>query len=89
MQAIGYIRCSTHEQADSGLGLDAQAQRIRAYCTLKDLQLIDIIQDAGVSGGKPLASREGGQRLLDLIRRKRAAAESPAGRDATRPFSSK
>ncbi len=74
MKAIGYIRCSTHEQADSGLGLDAQAQRIRAYCTLKDLQLIDIIQDAGVSGGKPLASREGGQRLLDLIRRKRAGA---------------
>ncbi len=73
MQAIGYVRCSTHEQADSGLGLDAQAQRIRAYCTLKDLQLIDIIEDAGVSGGKPLASREGGQRLLDLIRRKRAA----------------
>ena len=74
MQAIGYIRCSTHEQADSGLGLEAQNQRIRAYCTLKDLQLIDIIQDAGVSGGKPLACREGGQRLLDLIRRKRAGA---------------
>ncbi len=74
MKAIGYIRCSTHGQADSGLGLGAQAQRIRAYCTLKDLQLIDIIQDAGVSGGKPLASREGGQRLLDLIRRKRAGA---------------
>ncbi len=73
-QAIGYVRCSTQEQADSGLGLDAQAKRIRAYCTLKDLRLIDIIQDAGVSGGKPLASREGGQRLLDLIRRKRAEA---------------
>ncbi len=74
MQAIGYTRCSTQEQADSGLGLDAQAKRIRAYCTLKDLRLIDIIQDAGVSGGKPLASREGGQRLLDLIRGKRAGA---------------
>ncbi len=74
MQAIGYVRCSTQEQADSGLGLDAQAKRIRAYCTLKDLRLIDIIQDAGVSGGKPLASREGGQRLLDLIRGKRAGA---------------
>ena len=57
--AIGYIRCSTHEQADSGLGLKAQDERIRAYCTLKGLRLTEIVQDAGVSGGKPLASREG------------------------------
>ena len=74
MQAIGYVRCSTHEQADSGLGLDAQAERIRAYCTLKGLQLLDIITDAGVSGGKPLAGREGGQRLLEAISERRAEA---------------
>ncbi len=74
MQAIGYVRCSTHEQADSGLGLDAQAERIRAYCTLKALRLFDIITDAGVSGGKPLAGREGGQRLLEAIRERRAEA---------------
>ncbi len=74
MQAIGYTRCSTNEQADSGLGMDAQAERIQAYCTMRNLELLDIISDAGVSGGKPLASREGGQRLLDLIRGKRAGA---------------
>ncbi len=44
-QAIGYIRCSTHEQADSGLGLTAQDERIRAYCTLKGLQLNEMVQD--------------------------------------------
>ena len=74
MKAIGYTRCSTNEQADSGLGLDAQAERVRAYCTLKGLQLIDLIIDAGVSGGKPLASRDGGRSLLDALRRKRADA---------------
>jgi DNA invertase Pin-like site-specific DNA recombinase len=74
MQAIGYTRCSTHEQADSGLGLDAQAERIRAYCSLKGLDLVETITDAGVSGGKPLASREGGQRLLTAIRERRADA---------------
>ena len=73
-EAIGYTRCSTHEQADSGLGLDVQTERIRAYCTLKGLVLLDIITDAGVSGGKPLASREGGQRLLDVIRKRKAGA---------------
>ena len=74
MRAIGYRRCSTHEQADSGLGLDVQSERIRAYCTLKGSALLDIITDAGVSGGKPLASREGGQRLLDAIRQRKADA---------------
>ena len=53
MKAIGYTRCSTQEQADSGLGLTAQTQRIRAYCHMKNLALLDIIKDAGVSGGKP------------------------------------
>ncbi len=73
-EAIGYTRCSTHEQADSGLGLDVQTERIRAYCTLKGLALLDIITDAGVSGGKPLATRDGGQRLLDAIRKRKAGA---------------
>ena len=74
MKAIGYIRCSTHEQADCGLGLDVQAERIRAYATLKGLNLTDLITDAGVSGGKPLASREGGQKLLAAIREHKAKA---------------
>ncbi len=74
MRAIGYTRCSTNEQADSGLGLDAQAERVRAYCTLKGLRMVDLITDAGVSGGKALASRDGGRALLDALKSKRADA---------------
>ncbi len=74
INAIGYTRCSTQEQADSGLGLDAQAERIRAYCQLKGLTLTEIITDAGVSGGKPLADRPGGQTLLKAIRERGAQA---------------
>ena len=74
MKAIGYIRCSTQDQSDSGLGLDAQAQRIRAYLAMRGLELVELVTDAGVSGGKPLANREGGQRLLESIRRKNANA---------------
>ena len=74
MNAIGYCRCSTQEQTDSGLGLKAQAERIQAYCVMRKLGLLDIITDAGVSGGKPLASRDGGQRLLAAIRQHKADA---------------
>jgi len=72
MKAIGYTRCSTNEQADSGLGLEAQAERIKAYCTMRGSELLELITDAGVSGGKPLASRDGGQRLLTAIRERKA-----------------
>jgi|CXWL01.1.fsa_nt_gi DNA invertase Pin-like site-specific DNA recombinase len=74
MKAIGYTRCSTNEQADSGLGLDAQSVRIKAYCTMRGIDLADIITDAGVSGGKPLAMRDGGLRLLTDLKDKRADA---------------
>ncbi len=73
MKAIGYIRCSTHEQVDSGLGLEAQAERIRAYAALKGFDL-EVITDPGVSGGKPLAKRAGGQRLLAAMRERKAEA---------------
>ena len=72
MIAIGYVRCSTQEQVDSGLGLEVQAEQIRAYCTMRKLILPEIITDAGVSGGKSLAKRDGGQRLLAAIRNRKA-----------------
>ena len=78
MSAIGYVRCSTQEQADSGLGLDAQAERIRAYCAMRKLVLADIVTDAGVSGGKPLAARDGGQRLLCALRQNKAQGNRSA-----------
>ena len=74
MKAIGYVRCSTQEQADSGLGLAAQAERIRAYCRMRGLELSQVVTDAGVSGGKPLAKRDGGRQLLDVLRSREAGA---------------
>ena len=68
-EAIGYVRVSSEEQADSGLGLQAQRQRITAFCAMKTLRLADVYEDAGVSGGKPLVSRPAGARLLNAARR--------------------
>src|SRR5262249_2680224 len=62
--AISYIRVSSEEQADSGLGLEAQRQRIVAYCQMKGLHLAEVFEDPGISAGKPLASRPAGSQLL-------------------------
>ena len=62
--AIGYVRVSSEEQADSGLGLEAQRQRIAAYCAMKGLHLVEVFEDLGISGGKPLARRPAGSQLL-------------------------
>ncbi|MFO0836939.1 MAG: recombinase family protein [Phycisphaerae bacterium] len=70
--AIGYVRVSTEEQGVSGLGLADQRARIEAYCTLRGLRLAATIEDVGVSGGKVLASRPGGGRLLRCLQERRA-----------------
>lgn len=66
MQAIGYIRVSTEEQAQSGLGLEAQERILRAYCEAKEVPLDDVLVDAGYSG-KDL-NRPG---IVELLRRVR------------------
>jgi DNA invertase Pin-like site-specific DNA recombinase len=70
--AIGYIRVSSEEQADSGLGLVAQREKIHAYCTLKGLELAEVFEDAGVSGGKPLDRRPAGAKLLATAKKTKA-----------------
>jgi site-specific DNA recombinase len=65
--AVLYLRVSTQEQAREGISLAAQEARVRAYCTLRGLHVAEVVTDAGVSGGKPMQSRAGGQRILDLV----------------------
>jgi DNA invertase Pin-like site-specific DNA recombinase len=47
---VGYVRVSTDEQAASGLGLDAQRRSIKLEAERRQLPLIVIHQDAGISG---------------------------------------
>lgn len=64
-QAIGYIRVSTEQQADDGISLDAQRDKIRAWCELNDYELVAIYEDAGISG-KSMAKRAGLQEALNV-----------------------
>jgi site-specific DNA recombinase len=66
-KAIAYVRVSTTEQATEGVSLDAQESALRAYCSFRGLDLVAVVVDAGVSAGKPLATRAGGRRVLDLV----------------------
>ena len=72
MKAIGYIRVSTEEQAAHGISLDAQRAKIAAYALTKDLDLVDIVEDAGKSG-KDL-KRPGVQLVLEMARRRQIDA---------------
>lgn len=68
MRALGYIRVSTAEQAATGHSLQQQRDRIAAWCVAKDMTLVDVVIDEGVSAGKPLAKRKGGAVLLERMR---------------------
>ena len=64
-KAIGYVRVSTQEQATHGYSLDAQIDKIKGYANLYDIELIDIVIDAGMSA-KSL-NREGLQTVLQAL----------------------
>ena len=66
IKAVGYVRVSTEEQAREGLSLDAQEEKIRAYCTAKGWRLVRIYRDEGFSG-KDL-NRPGLQSLIQDLR---------------------
>jgi len=65
MKTVGYVRVSTDKQADRGVSLEAQAEKIRAMAVVHGVELIDIIVDGGESA-KSL-NRPGMARLLALV----------------------
>ena len=69
MRAIGYIRVSTEEQAKEGISLEAQEEKIRAFCLAKDWELVKIFSDAGYSAKN--LKREGILSLISFCERKK------------------
>jgi site-specific DNA recombinase len=72
MTAIGYVRVSTEDQAKEGVSLDNQKSKIEAYCQLKDLELSEIVEDAGISAKN--LKRPGVQKVLRMARKKQVDA---------------
>lgn len=65
LKAVGYTRVSTDKQADRGVSLEAQLEKIRAMAVVQGAAVVDVITDAGESA-KSL-ERPGMARLLAMV----------------------
>ena len=61
MKAVCYVRVSTMEQSTHGVSLEAQEERLLAYCSMARIEVMAMIREEGISGAKPLAIRPGGK----------------------------
>ena len=70
-RAIAYLRVSTSVQADEGLGLDVQRERVEKYAAEQELELLDVVEEVasgGVTNGETF-SWEHRPVLLELLER--------------------
>ena len=63
-RAIAYLRVSTDQQAESGLGLEAQEAAVRSAASRLRLEVVRVFVDGGTSGklgdrGSARAARSG------------------------------
>jgi site-specific DNA recombinase len=65
MKAVGYVRVSTDKQAERGISLDAQGEKIRAMALVQGVELSEIIVESGESA-KSL-NRPGMAKLLAMV----------------------
>lgn len=68
-RAFGYLRVSTDQQAESGLGLEAQKAAIDASAGRLGLALAGVFTDEGVSGSLDLESRPSLFAAVQALRR--------------------
>jgi site-specific DNA recombinase len=94
VKAFGYVRCSTAEQALEGMSLTVQQARIASWCEATGAELVEVIEDAGVSGTRTLAERPGGARIASLLAQRKPEVETVVvarldrlGRDAAETLS--
>ena len=62
------MRVSTEDQAENGVSLAVQEERLRLYCKMRDLQVAALFREEGVSAGKPLDQRPEGAKLLQMVK---------------------
>lgn len=67
MRAVGYVRVSTEEQVQEGNGLEIQRSEITSYCKKNRIELVEIFEDAGISGSNGLDKRAGLKAMFEYL----------------------
>lgn len=67
-RAIGYCRVSTIDQAEFGVSLDAQTEKIVSWCEANGYELVQVHVDRGLSGGRS-DNRPALQEALQMVSR--------------------
>ena len=65
--AVIYLRVSTADQAEHGVSLDAQQERLTAYAIANGLEVAGILRESAISGTIPLADRPEGVKLTEMV----------------------
>ncbi|HRG27375.1 MAG TPA: recombinase family protein [Chitinophagales bacterium] len=68
MRVVTYRRVSSIEQAEGGLSLDEQNERMDAWCQYMGYTVVERFIDSGISGSK--TSRPGFVSCMELVRKK-------------------
>lgn len=69
---VSYLRVSTEEQAESGLGLEAQREKIKQECDKRGWHIVHEFLDPGVSGGLSVKERPNLGAALEMLERRDA-----------------
>jgi site-specific DNA recombinase len=74
VRALGYLRVSTRGQAERGMGLASQRDRVTAYASEKGYALLDVVEEAASGGVQrdEVFSWEHRPVLLDVLERAKA-----------------
>lgn len=69
MRVFGYIRISRNEEDTGSMSLAAQRKRVLDYASFRNLDVVDVVVDEGVSGSVPLSLRPNGKVLWGRLER--------------------
>lgn len=72
--AVAYVRVSTADQAEHGVGLDVQRNAIAEYAKRHGLTIVAELADEGISGSKGIDQRPGLAAAVEAVETGKAAA---------------